>query len=136
LVDVVQLTAALREQRIRRLHHAFTFPATSRFAFYAGTDLIGERPHDVEPADSLPSIWHGLAANPPVEHVRALVESIGLRAVRLTNPFETDGFRGAERAAIESLEDGPSTLAALAVRPGVDASGAEMLLFRVRPACE
>jgi hypothetical protein len=129
LIDVEQLSAALREQRLRRLHHAFTFPPTSRFAFYASTDLIGERPLDVEPADPLPAIWHGLAASPPVDHVHALVESIGLRAVRLINPFETDGFRGAERAAIESLEDGPATLAALAARPGVDASIAELLAY-------
>ena len=129
LITVEQLGHALRTQRLRKLHHIFTFPATSRFAFYADVDLIGERPNDVEALDPLAPIWRGIAANPSLDHVRATIAAIGGRAIRFVGSLDAGGFRDAERATIESLRSSPATVAELATRAGWDVRAAELLAY-------
>ena len=129
LITVEQLALGLRTQRLRKLHHIFTFPASSRFAFYADVDLIGERPDDVEPLEPLGPIWRGIAANPSADHVRATLAAIGGRPIRFVGSLDPGGFRDVERATIESLRSSPATVAELATRPGWDARAAELLAY-------
>jgi len=129
VIDVAQLSQALRQQRLRKLHHAFTFPATSRFEFYAAVDLIGERPNDVEAVDPLPSIWRGIAAKAPREQIVRTLEAVGEFPIRLVRTVDLEMFSQAERQAVESLWHWPATLAELASRPGVGARTAEKLIY-------
>ena len=129
LITVEQLALGLRTQRLRKLHHIFTFPASSRFAFYADVDLIGERPDDVEPLEPLGPIWRGIAANPSADHVRATLAAIGGRPIRFVGSLDPGGFRDVERATIESLRSSPATVAELATRAGWDVRAAELLAY-------
>ena len=124
-----RLGAALRQQRLRKVHHIFTFPATSRFNFYADIDLVGARPNDVEPADPLPSIWRGLAALPPWDHVQAASAALSGRALYLRGALDTQAFRESERAALEWIRQRPATLAELTSRLGFDPQTAELLAY-------
>jgi hypothetical protein len=129
LVDETQLASALAHQRLRKLHYIFTFPPTSRFAFYNAVDLIGPRPNDPGPCDPLPSIWRGIVTQPPLEHVRMMMASLGGRAIRLVGALDTSSFREEERAVVESLRQWPAGVATLATRPGVDERAAELLVY-------
>ncbi len=129
IISDTQLATALRQQRLRKLHHTFTLPPTSTFAFYANVDLVGSRPNDVEPAPPLPSVWRGVAANPSWEHVRSTVTALAGRPLRLTGSLEGLTFREAERAAVEAMRGRPTTVNDLAEQPGVDARAAEVLAY-------
>jgi hypothetical protein len=129
MVDLAHLSNGLRQQRLRKLHHLFSFPPETKFAFYIDREFIPERPNDVEPADPLPAIWRGLVANPSSEHVRATMGVIGARPIRVTGQFDHQAFREAERAAIHSLRHLPNTVEELATHPGMDGHAAEMLAY-------
>jgi len=124
-----RLASALRQQRLRKLHHVFTFPSTSRFNFYSDIDLVGARPNDVEPADPLPSIWRGLAALPPWDHVQAASAALSGRALYLRGALDTQAFRESERAALEWIRQRPATLVELTSRLGLDPQTAELLAY-------
>ena len=129
LITPEQLAHALRTQRLRKLHHVFTFPGTSRFAFYTDVDLVGQRPSDVEPIEPLAPMWRGIVAHPSWDHVRATLAAVGGRPIRVVGSLETGGLREAERATIEWLRSTPATVAELATRPGLDARAAELLAY-------
>lgn len=128
IINLDQLAGALRQQRLRKLHHVFSFRPAARFKYYTEVDLIGERPHDVEPVDPLPSIWRGIAAHPMAEQAHAAVAALGTRAIRLSGALDVTPFRAEERVLLESLRHWPATLAEIALSPGVDARVAEMIV--------
>src|ERR1700722_7876532 len=70
-IDDEQLVEALRQQRARKLQHAFSLSPQTTFAFYTDVDLVGERPNDAEPMDPLTCIWRGVREDPSWDHVRA-----------------------------------------------------------------
>jgi hypothetical protein len=129
LISQAQLATALRQQRLRKLHHAFTFPPTARFAYYSEVDLVGERPGDVEPIDPLPAIWRGIVTQPQWDHVSAAVLALAGRHVKLTTLFDMQTFRDVEREAIESLYHWPATIPLLATRPGMDEPAAQLVVY-------
>ncbi len=124
-----QLSTALRRQRTRKLDHAFRLSSRTTFAFFAGVDLVGARPGDVEPIDPLPAIWRGIRTNPAWEHVRSTMETIGGRALRVTGTVDRLGLDAKERIAAESLADAPATVMELAAGAKLDVPAAEVLAY-------
>ncbi len=128
IITSAQLSTALRQQRLRKLHHTFSFPPTTRFAFYSGHDFVGARPGDVDPVDPLPAIWRGITENASLGHVRAAIKAVGTRAIRVTGAIDAP-FQPHERAAVELLRERPATVAQLTARPGFDARTAALLVY-------
>jgi hypothetical protein len=100
-----QLQEGLRELRLRKLHHAFTMPAATSFAYYNKVDVVGDRPGDVEPMDPFAATWRGVRENPPLAQVRAALARVDGHALRLNaaTALERFGFVESERCAAECL---------------------------------
>jgi tetratricopeptide (TPR) repeat protein len=124
-----QLADGLREQRARKLQHAFELSGRTTFAFYPGVDLVGERPSDVEPADPLPTIWRGIATHPSWDHVRATMATVDGRRLRVVGAVPRLGLKAKQQAAAEHLRRSPSTVTQLATVAGMDARAAELLAY-------
>jgi tetratricopeptide (TPR) repeat protein len=129
MLDPRQLADGLRQQRSRKLHHAFGLPGRTTFAFYSGVDLVGERPNDVEPMAPLPSIWRGIRAHPSWDHVRSTIATVNGRRLRLVGDVEELGLEQKERTVADRLRRNPSTVAGLASPAGLDARAAELLAY-------
>ena len=104
-VTDAQLQDGLRELRLRKLHHAFTMPAATSFAYYNKVDVVGDRPGDVEPMDPFAATWRGVRENPPLAQVRAALARVDGHAMRLSASTALDrfGFVESERSAAECL---------------------------------
>ena len=130
-IDIGQLTEGLRQQRARKLQHAFTLSPRTTFAFYPGVDFVGERPNDPEPMDPLTCIWRGVRENPSWDHVRATLVRIGGRALRLADnvALERLGLETDERAVAECLRLKPSTVPELAIVGGLTIQATDLLAY-------
>jgi hypothetical protein len=131
LVDEPRLDEGLRQQRARKLQHAFTFAPESSFAFYADVDLVGARPNDPEPIDPLPAIWHGVRLYPSWDHVRATIARVAGRPIRLGMEVALDrlGLDKNERAAAECLRLKASTIPELAIIGGLTIQATDLLAY-------
>jgi tetratricopeptide (TPR) repeat protein len=123
------LAEGLRRQRARKLHHAFELPPKTRFAFYLGFDLVGERPNDVEPMDPVPAIWRGVLLHPPWEHVHATLTTVGERPLKLVGAVERLGLEGKELETVERMGGTPVTCREVAGIAGLDPKLAELLAY-------
>jgi hypothetical protein len=130
-IDTNQLAEGLRQQRGRKLSHAFGMPADATFAFYGDVDFVGPRPNDVEPLSPLPDVWRGVLAYPQWDHVRATLARVGGRPLRLlpeARPLEL-GFDEHERNATECLRMKPQTVPELAIVGGLPSQTTELLAY-------
>jgi tetratricopeptide (TPR) repeat protein len=130
-IDEEQLVEALRQQRARKLQHAFSFSPQTTFAFYTDVDLVGERPNDAEPMDPLTCIWRGVREHPSWDHVRATIARVGGRPLRLleSSALVRLGLDENERAAAECLRLKPSTIPELAIIGGLTMQGTDLLAY-------
>jgi hypothetical protein len=130
-IDAGQLAEGLRQQRGRKLSHAFGMPADATFAFYGDADFIGPRPNDVEPVSPLPDVWRGVLAYPQWDHVRATLARVGGRPLRLLPEARTVelGFDEHERNAAECLRMKPQTVPELAIVGGLASQATELLAY-------
>jgi hypothetical protein len=129
LVTPENLDMALAYQRARKLHHVFSFPESTQFAFYDDVDLVGALVNDPAPCDPLPSIWRGIAAAPAWTHVNTAVTAAAGRPVRLVKQFDMSSLREVERAALESLWQWPTNAEGLASRPGIEPHVAQLIIY-------
>jgi hypothetical protein len=130
-VTEAQLQHGLRELRLRKLHHAFTFPPASTFAFYNKIDLVGDRPGDVEPIDPIAPTWRGIRELPPTKQVRATLARVEGHALRVQagtklDPFE---FQEDERAAAECLRLKALTVPELTSAGFLSPTATELLVY-------
>lgn len=130
-IDHEQLAEGLRQQRSRKLQHAFSLSPQTTFAFYSNVDLVGERPDDVEPMDPLTCIWRGVREHPSWDHVRATISRIGGRPIRLRNDVDLTrlGLDADERAAVECVRMKASTVPELAIVGGLTIQATDMLAY-------
>ncbi len=124
-----KLAEGLRLQRLRKLHYGFGFAPDATFAFYNGVDLVGARPHDVEPTAPFPSIWRGIVSNPSWAHVRGTLASVADRPVRLARSVDTAGLSSAELAAVETMRAGGARVADVAARATQAGQPGELLVY-------
>jgi curved DNA-binding protein CbpA len=135
LITLPQLAEGLRQQRARKLQHAFSLGPRTSFAFYTDVDLVGERPNDVEPMDSLTCLWRGVREHPSWDHVRATITRVGGRAVRLREGL-TDaaslarlGLEHGEIQAIECLRVKACSIPELAIVGGLTIQATDLLAY-------
>ena len=124
-----ELAEGLREQRARKVHHAFGLSGRTSFAFYPGIDVVGERPQDPDPADPLALIWRGIAAYPPWDHVRATMTTVNGRPLRVVGAVDRLGLKPKERTAAELLRKTPSTVPELASGARLEPRAAELFAY-------
>jgi len=127
-----QLSAALREQMLRKLAYMFGFAPDTGYTFYPDTDLLATYGgNDIEPIDPLPSIWRGIREYPPEEHVRVFLERVGDRPcgfLKGAQPLRLELEEDA-RAAVDELHLHPMTLAELAATRSLGPRRAGLLLY-------
>ncbi len=130
-VTDAQLQHGLRELRMRKLHHAFTMPAASTFAYYNKVDSVGDRPFDVEPMDPIAAAWRGVRENPPIAQVRGVLARVDGHALRVQAQAALDrfGFDESERAAAECLRLKALTLAELVAAGFLSPAESELLAY-------
>jgi curved DNA-binding protein CbpA len=130
-IDRAQLAEGLRQQRSRKLQHAFALPPQTSFAFYTDIDLVGERPDDVEPLNPLTCIWRGVREHPSWDHVRATITRVGGRPLRLLDgvALERLGLDDDERGAAECLRMKNSTIPELAIVGGLTIQRTDLLAY-------
>jgi tetratricopeptide (TPR) repeat protein len=129
MLDRPGLADGLRRQRTRKLHQAFELSPASTFAFYPCTDLVGERPDDVEPMDPLPSMWRAVLRNPPWEHVRSALTTIGERRLSIVGAIDRIGLEDAELEAVERLRRTDATVAELPRLMELEPRAADLLAY-------
>jgi hypothetical protein len=130
-IDREQLAEGLRQQRARKLQHAFALSNRTTFAFYADVDLVGERQDDVEPLNPLTLIWRGVREHPSWDHVRATIARVGGRALRLLDgtTIERLGLDPDEIAAAQCLRLKPCTVPELAIVGGLTIQATDLLAY-------
>ncbi len=108
------LAKALRAQLQRKAMRVFALEK-GRMEFFRGCDLLEGFGGERRPEDLLPLLWPGVRAYPEHGAVTAAVTKLGAQTLRLKPSTELAafGFEGAERSAIERLQAGPATFAAL-----------------------
>jgi tetratricopeptide (TPR) repeat protein len=129
MIDAEGLAHGLRRQRSRKLHYAFELAPDSTFAFYPGTDLVGERPGDVEPMDPLPSIWRGVLLRPAWDHVRSTLATVGERPLRMPGSVDRLELEDKDLETVKRLRVTPTKVADLSRLAGLEARRAELLAY-------
>ena len=129
IIDPDQLTEALRQQRSRKLHHAFGLPGGATFAFHPNIDLVGARSGDPEPTDPFPCIGRGISADPAWDHVRATIAAIGRRRLRVVGDTRRLELDTGERAVVEHLRQNPATPLELVICSGLDPRVVDLLAY-------
>ncbi len=127
-INETQRDEAQAEQIRRRVHHAFTFPAETRF------DFIEAPPAAKEPrllVDPLAPVWRGLLDFPPREEVKHLIARQGDAPLRLVSEaaLERAGLGGEERRLCEALASSPMSVGALRAIANVPADRVDLLVY-------
>ena len=127
-ISAKQRDEAQAEQVRRRVHHAFTFPAETRF------DFIEAKPSANEPrllVDPLAPVWRGILDFPPREEVKHVVARQGAVPLRLVSEaaLERAGLGGEERRLCEALATTPMTVAALRALAKVPPERVDLLVY-------
>jgi curved DNA-binding protein CbpA len=130
-ISEAQLAEGLRQQRSRKLQHAFSLSARTTFAFYSDVDFVGERPNDIEPMDPLTCIWRGVRQHPSWDHVRSTIARVGGRPLKLVESVALArlGLDEDEQAAAECLRMKASTIPELAIIGGLSIQATDLLAY-------
>lgn len=133
LVDSGAITARQRdeaqeEQVRRRVHHAFTFPAETKFFFTEA------KPAATEPrmlVDPLAPVWRGILDFPPRDDVKHVLARTGEVTLRLVSEaaLERAGLGAEERRLCEALAAAPMSAAALRARAKVPGDRVDLLVY-------
>lgn len=118
----------LGEQMCRKVHHLFSLPPETTFAFYDA------KPSAQEPAFTLDPIkptWLGLRAYPLVENVREVLTRFEKATLRMSNegPAGRAGLDDDELALCDALTWKPMTLAELRATAAIPEARVDLLVY-------
>ena len=121
----------LVEQTMRQVHHLFSLPEETKWAFREDVDeLAGARDEDRPAAATWQAIWRGLRAQPPAPHVRRTLAKIDggihLRDLAFVDRF---GLAPEEHALCERLNAQPALLETLVSTSGLAVERTELLVY-------
>ena len=127
-LTVAQRDSVLLEQTCRKVHHLFSLPPESTFAFYDVT------PSTEEPAFTLDPIkpaWRGVRESPPAESVFEVLARFASTTLRLSNegPLAHAGFEPDEASLCEALTWKPMTIAQLRASSSLPGARVELLAY-------
>jgi hypothetical protein len=127
-ITAEQRDTILAEQTCRKVHHLFTLPPDSMFAFYDA------QPSAEEPSFTLDPIrpaWRGLRESPLTESVRAVMARYTSATLRMSNegPISSAGLDPDEKELCEALTWKPMTLAQLRATSTLPAQRVDLLVY-------
>lgn len=133
LVERGAITRAQRqatwiEQLRRRVHHLFTFPESTSFAFTESHAGAAEPPLSVDP---LAPVWRGICDFPPERRVREVLERVGDAPLAMVSEaaLERAELEADERTLCETLLGTPLTLKQLRAASRVPAARLDLLVY-------
>jgi curved DNA-binding protein CbpA len=124
-ITPAQRDEGLVEQVHRKVHHLFTFPPETRYAFYDARVPSGEPPIAVDPVGP---VWRGVRDYPPTKFVTETMRRIGDNALR-TTAGGSARLPPAETALTEALASRPMTLAEMKKVTDLPAARVELLVY-------
>lgn len=131
-ITALQRDQALIEQACRKVHHLFSFPDDTTFAFYEparGPAVAAREPPIV--LDPLAPVWRGIRDRRPEKNVRDVVAKYGRVPLRMVNEGAVDrvDLTAEERDLCDALALRPMTIAQLRGLGRVDAARVELLVY-------
>jgi len=127
-ITEAQKKEVLAEQIRRRVHHAFTFPADTKFVFAEATPAATEPPITVDP---LAPVWRGILDYPPRADVEHVIFKVGSAPIRLLSesPLERAGLEEEERRLCELLSSKAMTVAEFRAASRLPPDRTDLLLY-------
>jgi hypothetical protein len=109
LITAAQRDAALVEQSCRRVHHLFSLPTTTGYAFYDERAGVNEPPRILE---TLAPVWRGLRDDPPTRVLQEALARYATTPLRMVNEgaLHRVDFGPEEKEVIRALSLRPLTL--------------------------
>jgi hypothetical protein len=124
-ITAAQRDEALVEQVHRKVHHLFTLPETTTYAFYDAKVPAIEPPVAVDPVGP---VWRGVRDYPPTKFVQETVRRVGENALRAT-AGGTARLPPAETALAASIAARPMTLDEMKAATDLPGSRVELLVY-------
>ena len=121
----------LVEQTFRQVHHLFSLPEETKWAFREDIDeLAGARDESRPAVDTWQAIWRGLRDQPAAPHVtRTLAKIDGGIHLRDRRSVDRFGLAPEELALCERLHAQPSSLATLIATSGLATERTKLLVY-------
>lgn len=123
-ITAAQRDEALVEQVHRKVHHLFTLPETTAYAFYDAKPSV-DPPIAVDPVGP---VWRGIRDYPPTKFVQETVRRVGDNALRVTAGGSAR-LPPAETALAEALAARPMTLTEMKAATELPPSRVELLVY-------
>lgn len=124
-ITTAQRDEVLVEQVHRKVHHLFTFPDSTTFAFYDATRTGTDPSIAVDP---LGPVWRGVRDYPPTRYVDETIRRVGDSTLRATGGGSAR-LPPAETALVHALAVRPMTLAEMKTATDLPASRVELLVY-------
>ena len=123
-ITPAQRDEALVEQIHRKVHHLFTFPEETAYAFY-DAKLAVEPSVAVDPVGP---VWRGIRDYPPTKFVQETIRRVGDNALRVTAGGSAR-LPPTETALAQALAARPMTLAEMKTMTELPPSRVELLVY-------
>lgn len=124
-ITAAQRDEALVEQVHRKVHHLFSLPETTAYAFYDAKMIAGDPPIAVDPVGP---VWRGVRDYPPTKFVQETIRRVGDNALRVTAGGSAR-LPPAETALAAALAARPMTLAEMKGATELPPSRIELLVY-------
>ena len=127
-LTTAQRDEVLVEQICRKVHHLFTFPAPTQYAFHDARPGIDDPPLAVDP---IAPAWRGLRDHPPSASIRDALARVGSSALQMVNEDAIDRARLArpELALARKLATTPMTVRELHAATTLPSADVDLLVY-------
>jgi hypothetical protein len=118
----------LYEQFCRKVHHVFSYPNDTQYAFYDVRPGMNEPPMLVDP---IAPAWRGLRDHPPLRSIEDVLARVDKSALQMVNEDAVDRARLAppHAALAKRLVDRPMTVAQLYAATDLPAAEVNLLVY-------
>lgn len=118
----------LVEQICRKVHHLFTFPDTTQYAFHDARPGIDDPPLAVDP---IAPAWRGLRDYPPAKSIDDVLVRVGTSPLKMVNEDAVGRARLArdEAALAQKLAESPMTVSELRAATTLPSGDVDLLIY-------
>lgn len=124
-ITPAQRDEALVEQVHRKIHHLFSFPDETKYAFYDAKVALVEPPVAVDPVGP---VWRGVRDYPPQKFVEETVRRVGDHALRATGGGSAR-LPPSEASLARAVSHKPMTIAEMKASTDLPPSRVELLVY-------
>jgi hypothetical protein len=123
-----QRDAILHEQVCRKVHHLFTFPDDTQYAFHEVRPGVHDPPMLVDP---IAPAWRGLRDYPPKRSIEEMLERVGTATLEMVNEDAVDRARLAppEAQLAKRLANSPMTIPELRAASSMPRADVDLLVY-------